>query len=329
MINMKKWVIILLFAIAILIVVLFTNEQEFTKTDKLYINEVVSKNSSIIQDDDLDFSDYIEIYNGYGQDINLNGYHLSDREFDSDKWSFPEITIKSKEYLIVFASGKNKCDIEKRICHTNFKLSSLGEKLSLIDPDGNIISKVSFDKMNIDVSLSYDGKKYLYTSTPTPGKENVINEVKINNNKDNTIIINEYMTHNKSTIFISDGGYYDFVELYNYGDKDVNLNGLYLSDNKSKLTKFALPDVTIKSHDYLVVYLTGGVKVDGYVCANFGLSDLDESLYISNGEKIIDEVKLVLLKDDISYGFKEDKWYYFVSPTPGKENSTKTFEVMP
>ena len=329
---MKKWVIILLFIIAILLAMVFTNNDAYLKTDKLYINEVVAKNSTIIQDDYGEYSDYIELYNGYDTDINLEGYHLSDREFDIKKWTFPKITIKAKSYLLVFASGRDKCNLETNICHTSFKASSTGEKLTLTEPNGNIISKVSFDKVERDISYSYDGRKYVYSSKATPNAKNEIEEVKtVANNtvKDTKVIITEYMKHNKDIIYISDGGYYDFIELYNSGDKDVNLSGLYLSDNPNKLNKFALPDMELKSKEYLAVYLTGGVKVDGYVCANFGLSDLDENIYLSNGEKIFEELKLVELGDNVSYGLKNDKWYYFISPTPGKANNTRAFEKMP
>ena len=327
---MRKWVIILLFIIVIILALIFNNNKDYIRTDKLYINEVMSKNSSTVMDDYSEYSDYIELYNGYDYDINLEGYHLSDREFDVDKWKFPSVTIKKKSYLIVYASGKNKCDIEKSICHTNFKLSSLGEDLTLTDPTGNIISHIEFGEMEDDISYSYNGKEYVYTSVPTPNKENVIKDAKPKNLvKENKLIINEYMTHNKTVGYLSDGGYYDFIELYNPSDKEVNMNGLYLSDNKNKLTKFALPDKVVKPKEYVVVYLTGDTKVDGVISANFGLSDDDIAIYLSNGETIFEELPLQILKDNVSYGLKDDKWYYFITPTPGKVNNTKAYEKMP
>ena len=254
---------------------------------------------------------------------------MSDREYDTNKWTFPDITIKSKSYLIVYASGKNKCDFETSICHTDFKLSSLGEKVTLTDNFGNIISKVIFDKMNNDVSLSYNGSKYVYTTNGTPGYDNSFEEIKVLNKKNYTIIINEYLSHNEGISYLADGGYYDFIELYNNGDKDLDIGSLYLSDSKNNLNKFKLPEMKIKAHEYIVVYLTDGKKVDNYICANFKLSDNDEGIYLSNNGVIFDEVKTVVLKNNISYGLKNDKWYYFVSPTPGKENNTKGLDKLP
>ena len=72
---MKKWVIILLFIIVIILALIFNNNKDYIRTDKLYINEVMSKNSSTVMDDYSEYSDYIELYNGYDHDIDLEGYH--------------------------------------------------------------------------------------------------------------------------------------------------------------------------------------------------------------------------------------------------------------
>jgi uncharacterized repeat protein (TIGR02543 family) len=72
------------------------------------INEVMSANGSTIVDDDGVSSDWIEIYNPGAQNVNLQGYGLSDREDDPLKWQFPAILINPGKYLIVFASGKDQ-----------------------------------------------------------------------------------------------------------------------------------------------------------------------------------------------------------------------------
>ena len=331
MIDMKKTVIIaILFIILIPTIFIFTRDASFVKKDKLFISEVMTKNKTTIMDDYDNYPDYIEIYNGYSTSLNLSKYNLSDRDYYPFKWKFPDIEINPGEYLIIYADGKDKCDIDKRICHTNFKLSSTGEKVVLTDYLGNIISKVKFGEMEQDISYSWNGSKYEYTSSPTPGKANKITKVVSHETKkfDYTLRINEYMTHNK-LFNISDGSYYDFVELYNYGEKDINLEGLYITTSADKLNKFALPNYTVKSHEYVVIYMTDGKRVDEFICANFKLSDTDKELIISNGTDIYERLELVTLKDNVSYGYKNNKWYYFVSPTPGKDNTTKAYDKMP
>ena len=62
----------------------------------------------------------IEIYNNEKEDINLKNYYLSDNLNSINKYKFPDITIKSESYLVVYASGKNAL-IDGEV-HTNFKL---------------------------------------------------------------------------------------------------------------------------------------------------------------------------------------------------------------
>jgi len=316
--------IILLFIIISIMVILIPNlDNSFIKADKLYINEILVNNTYTHLDNDLEYSDYIEIYNGYRHDINLEGYHISDSEFEPNKWTFPNITIKSKEYLIIYASGKDKCDLESRICHTNFKLSSNEETLTLTDKSNNIINKIAYQKTPNDTAYGYYKGRYYYLDYPTPGYKNtsILKKTNIDNHN---IYINEYLTHNTNTIY-TDNNYYDWIELYNDNDNLVELHNIYLSDNEKELNKYKLPDIKIEPKSYYLIYLGDESKyINNQVITNFKLSDTDSHLIISNGKDIIDRVELVILKDNISYGKKDDKWYYFTKPTPGYENNTIT-----
>ena len=317
--------ITLLFIIAIILVLLFNNDNSYIKTSNLYINEIVASNSYTIKDDDGEYSDYIEIYNNNDYDINLENYRLTDSIYESNKWFFPNITINAHEYMIIYASGKNKCK-EKNMCHTNFKLNSEGETVSLIDNTGNIISKVSFNNLRNDYSLSYVDGKYIVT-IPTPKEENSKEKIKPVDISNYKIRINEYLSHNKGANYNSTGEYSDWVELYNYGD-DISLKGLSLSDDPNNLNKFMLPDQVIKKNDYLVIYLNDGKDIPNAISANFKLSDEDKKLIISANGKIIDEVEVVKLEKNMSYGLKDDKWLYFYTSTPGKENNTEGREQL-
>ena len=137
----------IIFIVTITLVMILPKSDNFIKNGKLYISEIMPSNSYTIKDDDNEYSDYIEIYNGYNKKINLMDFMLSDNEYKTSKWSFPDITINPYEYIIVFASGKNKCDFDKKICHTNFKLSSDGETVTLTDDANNILSKIKYSKL--------------------------------------------------------------------------------------------------------------------------------------------------------------------------------------
>ena len=322
----KMLIIILLFIVSSLLVYFFTEKGDYIKQGNLYINEIVASNNYTHQAPDGEYYDYIELYNGNNYAVNLAGYRLADSIAEIDKWHFGDITIEPKEYLIIYASKKDTCD-SKNDCHTNFKLKSTGETLLLTDNNGNILNKVRYPSLSNDTAYSYYNRNYVIT-LPTPGKENTEKELKEVNLKDVHLTINEYMTHNKSSTYASDGGYYDWIEIYNDSDKEISLEGLALSDDASNLNKFRISKFTIPAKGYQVIYLTGGVNIEGEICASFKLSDDDEKIILSNNGKIIDEVAIIPLESNTSYGKKGDKWFYFYTPTPGWENDTHGIEVV-
>ena len=317
--HKNEIMVISLFILVIIILLVTGINNNYTKTDKLYISEIMPKNTYTVKDDDGEYSDYIEIYNGYNNDINLEGYHLSDSEFEVNKWTFPNITIKSHDYLLIFASGKNKCS--NNICHTSYKLSSKGEIITLTDKTGNIINKFSYPLLSNDLAYGFINNNYKVIK-PSPNKENK-DEFKYSKITNKDLYINEYMSNNRNINYDTSGKYNDFVELYNHSSNDINLNNIFLSDDIENLIKYKLPDRIIKPKEYFLIYLSDTSKIiDNEIWANFKLSEKDKYLIISNGNKIIDKIELVDLIENISYGRIGDDWFYFTKPTPGEENKT-------
>jgi hypothetical protein len=71
------------------------------------INEVSSSNS-IYYDEDGDTPDWIELYNFGSQTISLNNWTLSDDIQDLGKWTFPNTSITPGQYLLIWASSKDR-----------------------------------------------------------------------------------------------------------------------------------------------------------------------------------------------------------------------------
>lgn len=103
------------------------------------INEFLASNDGIIQDEDGDFSDFVELYNQGDQLANLAGWYLTDDADDLTKWEFPSVDFAADGYLVVFASDKDRSVAGSEL-HTNFRLSSEGEYLALVQPDGVTIA---------------------------------------------------------------------------------------------------------------------------------------------------------------------------------------------
>lgn len=92
----------LLTAVCLVLTALFSTAQPFR------INEVISSNGGVITDTDGDTPDWIEFYNGDNVPVSLNGYGLSDKKDQPFQWVFPDFQVRPGEYLLVFASGKDR-----------------------------------------------------------------------------------------------------------------------------------------------------------------------------------------------------------------------------
>ena len=100
----------------------------------LIISEFMASNKTTLQDEDGDFPDWVEIYNPTNADMNLNGWHLTDDNANLDKWSLPDQVLPAGNFLIVFASSKDRTTAGQPL-HTNFSISSSGEFLALTKTD--------------------------------------------------------------------------------------------------------------------------------------------------------------------------------------------------
>lgn len=155
-----------------------------------------------------------------------------------------------------------------------------------------------------------------------------LNEVDLNDDETtiSKLVINEIMTLNKGAIADSEGKLYDYIELYNGNDKDINLKNYGLSDESSSV-KWVFPEVIIKAKSYLIVYLSG-TKHEG-LYATFKLkSGGGETfgLFKPNG-KAVDAVNTVALDgNSVMARDSEGKWVIQTKPTPGFANTIKGHE---
>ncbi len=139
----------------------------------LAITEFMASNGFSLDDEDGDSSDWIEILNPTGTAIELSGMALTDDASLPQKWLFPAgVTLPAGEFLIVFASGKNRVVAGAEL-HTNFSLSSSGEYLALMGSNGSTILTAfapTYPVQGSDVSFGFDG---LYLPNPSPGAVNI------------------------------------------------------------------------------------------------------------------------------------------------------------
>jgi hypothetical protein len=154
------------------------------QTSTLRINELMSSNGSTVMSGYGLYSDWIEIYNSGNQIVDLGGIYITDDAANLMKYRFPYgqgLEITPGGYFLVWADDSANTD------HTNFKLSSTGETLVLVDTNGtSIIDSVSFPALGADQSWgrSVDGIGSFQifnqgSSTPS-ASNNVLNYAELN-----------------------------------------------------------------------------------------------------------------------------------------------------
>lgn len=138
---------------------------------QVVLNEICPKNASLIQDEDGDDPDWIELRNTGDTDYPLMGHYLSDNY--TVRWQFPDIILPAHQYLIVFASGKNRISPN---LHTSFKLSDNAETISLWNSQNQLLDEVVTGHLHPNHSLGRVkiGSEYLwrYFDLPSPGATN-------------------------------------------------------------------------------------------------------------------------------------------------------------
>ena len=70
--------------------------------EHLYINEFMANNDDAVAGPYNDYPDWIELYNGGTESVDLSGMYLSDDLANPDSWQFPEgTTIDAGGFLVV------------------------------------------------------------------------------------------------------------------------------------------------------------------------------------------------------------------------------------
>ena len=258
--------------------------------DGVFISELMAANHTQLQDGDGDWPDWIELFNGAAHPVDLAGYVLSDDDVNQRKWVLPSVTVQPGEYLVVFASGKDRRDAE---LHTNFKLSTVSEAVRLYDPDGRVVSWVEYDGLPREISLSRLPDGTLTTEiAPTPGYENSEAGVRASR-----MLVSENVGDLRINEIMASGTGSDWIELYNDADHSVDLTGVGLSDDTNHPRRWQFPEgALIPAKGYVAVLLTGkegasGIQ-NGRYCADLALTAGETAVLAEPDGTLLDKVTL-------------------------------------
>ena len=302
--------------------------------DGLVISEVMAANNSAVPDENGEFSDWLELYNGSGHDIEMEGVMLTNRT-DRITFPFPKYTLRAGERVIVFASDSYQLDPSLPF-HGKFKISSAGDHIYMYDPEMYLIDELATptliaDSSYILSSIDEDGVRYYETTTfYSPEYENseegFVAYRTANAIESGDLVINEVCPDPKLSIPDEDGEIVDWIELKNNTNETISLTGYYLSDKENKPMKWRFPDgATIPPGSYYIVYCSSKDKMqlNGIPHTNFSLSAERESVVLSDDRgRLIDRVSIENVPEDYSYGRSDvGDWRLFQLTSPGQANN--------
>jgi hypothetical protein len=290
------------------------------------------------------------MYNPQGGDAFefLELQNIGDTEEDLSGFSFDGITFRFAESSPPLAAGAylllvNDANVQAfRARYPGVRvgglyegsLSNRGERLALVDRNGETVLSVDYDDGGSWPSEP-DGEGYsLVLANPdgdpdspanwraslakggTPGRPSPSGPQPL-------VIINEVLAENVSAV--KNGATFpDYVELKNVAGTNVYLQNWSLSDNPAKPRKFNFPAGTmIPANGYLVVWMDDAAEASG-LHAGFALDNDGDTIALFNPEgERIDVLGFGLQVADHSVGRGSDSADWSLNqPTPGKTNQT-------
>jgi len=135
------------------------------KNRGIWINEVMAENSSVTASGKTESPDWIELYNGTRQAIDLTGYGISDDPDDPYRMTLQGLSIGAGDYLVIEPA--------------TFGLSTQDETVYLTRPDNSLADAFAAGALRNGISSGRGnsngdepaGSRFFYTS-PTRGKAN-------------------------------------------------------------------------------------------------------------------------------------------------------------
>ena len=150
-------------------------------TPLLFINEFMASNDTTIADENGNFADWIEVYNGDVETVWLGNKFLTDNLDYTDKWQMPDEELEPGAFVLFWADGNP----ELGSFHTSFKLSKSGEEIGIFSELGTPIDALTYTAQSTDISYGRlpDGNdNWVLFSHPTPGLSNMLSAIDENKN---------------------------------------------------------------------------------------------------------------------------------------------------
>ena len=137
------------------------------------------------------------------------------------------------------------------------------------------------------------------------------------------LIISEIMPANAAAVTDENGDYSDWIEIWNSSEREMNLEGLGLSDQSDRI-RFLFPAVTLAPDGRVVVFCnnTNQSLAGKPFHAKFKLSSAGETVYLYDTKAyLIDSCTYPIMASDESWSLTADGWKSVSWFSPGFENT--------
>jgi hypothetical protein len=141
------------------------------------------------------------------------------------------------------------------------------------------------------------------------------------------VFINEFMASNATIIADDEGGFGDWIELYNATDAAVDLSGWFITDDLANTEKHVLGAITIPAGGFVLLWADDDI-LDGDDHLSFKLSSDGEdlALYTPEGAAADQLTYQAQATDQSAARFPDggETWEITDAPTPGASNGDGT-----
>jgi hypothetical protein len=147
------------------------DDSEAAPPPQVWINEFMADNGGSVTDAAGNAVDWLELYNPGDEDLDLDGWWISDDAEDPRKHVISQLTLPAGGHLVLYADKAPELGPE----HLDFSLDKSGEALLISDAEGRRVDQLDFPTQGLDVAAarSSDGAEtWLLSASPTPGQAN-------------------------------------------------------------------------------------------------------------------------------------------------------------
>ena len=267
--------------------------------------------------------EWIELYNPYGETLNLEGLYLDDSDGGSSTFALSG-NLAAESYLLIYVE------------ESKITLNNDSDHVRLVGVSGEILWDIPYEGSKEAWSFALFEGFYDWTEEPTPGEENTLLRAEDEEASPESTFEDGDLSDEVeiSEVFPNPEGpdtEEEWIELTNGGSEAVNLGNWTIDDGDGGSDPYIFPDDTvIDPGETLIIYRTESEIAlnnsnETVILSDFTGEEMDEVTYESSEEdqsyaKIQVEEVESLQASASGLGNTVFSLWQWVSPSPGAHN---------